>query len=111
MKKNAFRFILSFAVAILSLLVCLPKNSVWAATVAQDQATCYMIDTGGSTYQTNIDAGSATGYGEYLLGDTDIAPIKAISLHHGTIVILMSSPQLRRHGYFVVEIGKRTVWI
>ena len=77
MKKNACRFILSFAVAILSLLVCLPKNSVWAATVAQDQATCYMIDTGGSTYQTNIDAGSATGYGEYLLGDTDIAPIKA----------------------------------
>ena len=77
MKKNAFRFILSFAVAILSLLVCLPKNSVWAATVAQDQATCYMIDTGGDTYQTNIDAGSATGYGEYLLGDTDIEPIKA----------------------------------
>ena len=34
---------------------------------------------------------------------------KAVRLHNGAVILLMGFPRLRRHGDFVVEVGKTAV--
>ncbi len=77
MKKKAFGVLFSFVVAVLSLCVCLPKNSAVAnaASVENSKQAYFLIDD--SPYESNIAAGSASGYNEYLLGETNIEPISA----------------------------------
>lgn len=86
MKKKAFGLIFSIMVAILSLVVCLPKSSVLAATLAQNKTSNYLLDDVGAPYESNIEAGEATGYGEYLLGDQNIDPITATAFEGFYIV-------------------------
>ena len=76
MKKRAFGLIFCFAVAILSLVVCLPKNTSFAATVDNTKLAYYLLDDG-KPYESTIEAGRSSGYDEYLLGETNIKPIEA----------------------------------
>lgn len=76
MKKRAFGLIFSFAVAILSLVVCLPKNASFAAVVENTKLAYYLIDND-TPYESTIEAGVSKGYDEYLLGETNIKPIEA----------------------------------
>ena len=34
---------------------------------------------------------------------------KAVGLHDGTVVVLMSTAEFGRHSHFIIEIGKRTI--
>ena len=78
MKKGAFRLIFSAIVAILSLIVCLPKTSTYGAEILNTKINHYLLgDDNQTPYLSNVDAGTSTGYNEYLLGETKIDPIKA----------------------------------
>lgn len=78
MKKKAFGVLFSFLVAVLSLCVCLQKNgmSVNAASVENSKQAYFLIDND-TPYESNMAVGSASGYNEYLLGETNIEPISA----------------------------------
>lgn len=78
MKKKAFGFLFSLIAAVLSLCVCLPKNSAtaFAASVENSKQAYFLLDDN-APYESTIEAGTASGYNEYLLGETDIEPISA----------------------------------
>ena len=78
MKKGAFRLIFTAIVAILSLVVCLPKNSTYGAEILNTKVNHYLLSDDNQTpYLSTVDAGTSTGYNEYLLGEINIEPIEA----------------------------------
>lgn len=78
MKKGAFRLIFSAIVAILSLIVCLPKTSTYGAEILNTKINHYLLSDDNQTpYLSSVDAGTSTGYNEYLLGETNVDPIEA----------------------------------
>lgn len=87
MKKKAFGLLFSLVVAVLSLCVCLSKNTVAvsAASVENSKQAYFLIDDN-APYESNIEAGIASGYNEYLLGETNIEPISA-QAHNGFYVV------------------------
>ena len=78
MKKKAFGLIFGVLVAVLSLVVCLPKSFSYAANDDTSKAAHFLID-GEDAYLSSLEVGKSSGYNEYLLGEdeTKIQPIEA----------------------------------
>lgn len=75
MKKRAFGLIFSIVVTALSLIVCLPKNNVYASQTEQTKTAHFLLNE--TPYESDIDVGTASGYDEYLLGEENIKTIEA----------------------------------